>query len=316
MSEAAKAARKAMHAKIARITRVDPHQKVDASSYTPPDALDADVKTGARPVSQRLYKRGGKTVGKVHGEHANHHAGRKPRKSGGRTLTADSMMNRDSREANEERPGGRAHKGAFKRGGHAEKFEGSARDEREDHKLAKKHHMSMREWEHSDLDKKHDRQRSTKGLKHGGRSKSVGGSLDVMDGEYEGTRPTGGREVGKRHERKHGGRAKGKTNIHINIGTPPGGAGGLGALLGGGLPPMPPRPPMGGPPMGGPPMGGMPPGGPPMGGMPPGGAPPMPMPRKRGGRTYAAAQELGEHTTGSGGGLGRLAKIRSYGHYD
>jgi hypothetical protein len=82
------------------------------------------------------------------------------------------------------------------------------------------------------------------------------------------------------------------------------------------LPPMPPRPPMGGPPMGGPPMGGMPPGGPPMGGMPPGGAPPMPMPRKRGGRTYAAAQELGEHTTGSGGGLGRLAKIRSYGHYD
>jgi hypothetical protein len=42
----------------------------------------------------------------------------------------------------------------------------------------------------------------------------------------------------------------------------------------------------------------------------------MPMPRKRGGRAKSAAHELGEHTTGSGGGLGRLAKIRAYGHYD
>lgn len=30
-------------------------------------------------------KRGGKLMGKVDGEHAKHHAGRKPRKSGGRT---------------------------------------------------------------------------------------------------------------------------------------------------------------------------------------------------------------------------------------
>lgn len=30
-------------------------------------------------------KRGGKLMGKVHGEGAKHHAGRKPRKSGGRT---------------------------------------------------------------------------------------------------------------------------------------------------------------------------------------------------------------------------------------
>jgi len=38
------------------------------------------------------------------------------------------------------------------------------------------------------------------------------------------------------------------------------------------------------------------------------------MPRKSGGRAFAAARKLGEHDTGSGGGLGRLAKIEAYGH--
>ena len=47
-------------------------------------------------------------------------------------------------------------------------FEGSAKDVREDKKLAKKRGMSMKEWEASDADKKHDRQKSAKGLKKGG----------------------------------------------------------------------------------------------------------------------------------------------------
>ena len=47
-------------------------------------------------------------------------------------------------------------------------FEGSARDIREDKKLAKKRGMSMKDWEASDADKKHDKQRSMKGLKKGG----------------------------------------------------------------------------------------------------------------------------------------------------
>ena len=83
MSEAAKAARKAMHSKIARITRADPNQKVDASGYTPPDALDADSATGMRPISRRQFKRGGKVLGKVDGAADSPHAGRKARKSGG-----------------------------------------------------------------------------------------------------------------------------------------------------------------------------------------------------------------------------------------
>ena len=129
MSEASKAARSAMREKISRITRTDPKQKVDASGYTPPDALDADVKTGARPVRGRRYKSGGK----VHGPVPKSHAGRKPRKSGGRALTADSLLNRDMVEANEERSG-KKHVGAFKRGGRMMKHDDTA----EDTKLIKK----------------------------------------------------------------------------------------------------------------------------------------------------------------------------------
>ena len=86
-------------------------------------------------------------------------------------------------------------------------------------------------------------------------------------------------------------------------------------IMGAGHPRPPMGPPMGGPPMGpppgGPPMGGPPPGMPPMG---PGGPPPMPMPRKSGGRAYRATNMMAEHGTGAGGGLGRLAKIKAYGH--
>lgn len=56
----------------------------------------------------------------------------------------------------------------FKKGGMA--WEGSAMDEAQDKKLAKKHHMSMKTWEKSPMDTKHDRQKSMKGLKRGGKA--------------------------------------------------------------------------------------------------------------------------------------------------
>jgi hypothetical protein len=47
-------------------------------------------------------------------------------------------------------------------------WEGSAKDEAQDKKLAKKYGMSMEQWEKSSMDKKHDRQKSAVGLKSGG----------------------------------------------------------------------------------------------------------------------------------------------------
>lgn len=58
----------------------------------------------------------------------------------------------------------------YKKGGKAEKFEGSAKDEMQDKKLAAKRGVSMKEWEASKADDKHDKQESMKGLKDGGKA--------------------------------------------------------------------------------------------------------------------------------------------------
>ena len=59
-------------------------------------------------------------------------------------------------------------KAALKKGGMP--FEGSAKDEMQDKKLSKKYGMSMKAWEGSKMDAKHDRQKSMKGLKRGGKA--------------------------------------------------------------------------------------------------------------------------------------------------
>jgi len=117
MSDMAKQARAAMKAKASKMTTADPHQKVDSSTWTPPEALNTEVKTGMRPVSRRAFKKGGKVMG----EKAQCNLGRKPRKSGGKALTANSLISRNVKEANEERPGGKAHIGGLKTGGRAKK---------------------------------------------------------------------------------------------------------------------------------------------------------------------------------------------------
>lgn len=114
MSEMSERARAKAKAKVSRLT-TDPHQKVDASSWEPPEPMHPEVKTGMRPVSRRQFKRGGK----VGSEKAAMHAGRKPRKSGGYALTADSFVNRDVKEANKERDGEKFI-GGMKKGGRAD----------------------------------------------------------------------------------------------------------------------------------------------------------------------------------------------------
>jgi hypothetical protein len=117
MSEHAKSARAAMKAKAKRMGDAgDPKAQVDASSWTPPEMLNSGAKTGMRPISKRAFKRGGKVL-HVEGEQAHQHAGRKPRNAGGKALTPNNYINRNQKEANEERSGGDAHVGGYKHGG-------------------------------------------------------------------------------------------------------------------------------------------------------------------------------------------------------
>jgi hypothetical protein len=118
MSDMAKKARAAMKAKAKALAN-EKVGKVDSSTWTPPEPINAEAKTGMRPISRSAYKKGGKVMG----EACEARADRKPRKSGGKTLTADSLMNRDQKEANEEREGIK-HKGGLKTGGRAKKNNG------------------------------------------------------------------------------------------------------------------------------------------------------------------------------------------------
>lgn len=84
MSQTAKSARDAMKAKAKRLASADPHTKVDSSTWSPAEPLNADIKTGMRPLSRRAFKKGGKVIGKAEGEKAKHRSDRAPRASGGK----------------------------------------------------------------------------------------------------------------------------------------------------------------------------------------------------------------------------------------
>jgi hypothetical protein len=243
--------------------------------------------------------------------------GRTNRKDGGKALTADSLMNRDLKEANEER--GYPHTGGYKKGGKI--HEDAAMDkklikaEMSKHgkgcackacggRAGKKDGGPMDYLSPVAMAVKDPKMLSPAAMLMGSMGKKRGGVADPS-----GTRPTGGRMA-----RKSGGRAKGKTNIHINIIAgekhPEGMAPPMGIPGPMPRPPMPVAPPMAGgagmPPMGPPPglMGGAPP---PGLGVPP---PAMgPMARKAGGRvgnrTYSSYRDM---DAGAGGGLGRLEK--------
>ena len=120
MYDMAKKARSAMKAKASRLSSADPKQKVDSSTWTPPEALNTEAKTGLRPISRRGFKSGGS----VKGEKAKCNMGRAPRKSGGEAgKYAIAKINRNVKEANEERPGVK-HVGGMKKGGRAAKQNG------------------------------------------------------------------------------------------------------------------------------------------------------------------------------------------------
>jgi len=118
MSEtSAKSIRAAREAKAKRLGSAgDPKQKVDVSTWTPPEMMNTNAKTGLRPVSRRAFKRGGKVGMEAEGSCGPTRADRKPRKSGGEAKTwVAAKINRDVKEANAEL--GKPHVGGLARGG-------------------------------------------------------------------------------------------------------------------------------------------------------------------------------------------------------
>jgi hypothetical protein len=121
-----KTIRAAREAKAKRMGSAgDPKQKVDASSWTPPEMMNTNAKTGLRPVSRRQFKRGGKVGMEAEGSCGPTRADRKPRKSGGEIKArVAAKINRDVKEANAEL--GKPHIGGMKKGGRAERQAGGA----------------------------------------------------------------------------------------------------------------------------------------------------------------------------------------------
>lgn len=278
MSTLSEEARAKAKSKAERLVRADPTTRVDASGYKPDGALDADVRTGMRPISRRAFKSGGK----VAGESGLARADRRPRKAAGGSLTANSLVNRDVKEANEERDGIK-HRGGMNSGGRAKRDMGG---------------LALPQWNTPVA-----RKDGGKVLGSGcGCGKCSGGRVGHAKGGpaiNDGTRPVSGRLA-----RKGGGRAKKGTNVNIII-APQGGGG------------RPPMPPVGMPPPGGP-VGlhqGAPPPAPPAG-APPAAGPAMPLARKSGGRTLekdgGKLVKPGAYPidSGAGGGLGRLEKAQ------
>ena len=178
-------------AKAKRLTQTDPHSKVDSSTWTPESPENAGVKTGARPISKRLFKKGGKVIGKD----ALKRADRAPRKSGGRApTTPDSMINRNVREANEEREGIK-HVGAFKKGGKAKAGGGML-------EASKKAMMIAADPHRKTTRPAPQPQPPVQGQKRGGRTNKFGGGMlgsnpvsdqDKMMGKAAGMMNKGGR---------------------------------------------------------------------------------------------------------------------------
>ncbi len=128
MYDIAKKSREAMKSKAKRLATPS-KEKVSSADWTPPEELNADVKTGLRPLSRRAFKSGGK----VAGECSKMRADRKPRKAGGKVEKREekaeakdiaiAKINRNVKEANQEREG-KKHIGGMKRGGRAKKMDG------------------------------------------------------------------------------------------------------------------------------------------------------------------------------------------------
>lgn len=181
----AKKARTAMKNKAKRLAS-EKSERVDSSTWTQAEPLDADVKTGMRPVSRRAYRSGGK----VQGEVTKKNAGKKARASGGAANAkqiALAKVNRNVKDANEEREG-KKHVGGLKTGGRAKREEGGQVEDSKPANVPVPPRRSDyfpnegKKPEASDLYSKDQLKRLEAGRKRGGRTKKMdGGPMGGMD---------------------------------------------------------------------------------------------------------------------------------------
>lgn len=329
MYELAKKARDERKAKARRLAAagtLDKDQDTTTATWSPAEPLDADVKTGARPVGKgaRLYNKGGKVSG---GSSAGR-ADRKRRATGGRALEKEignAMANKDVRAANEERDG-KKHIGAFKKGGGIKdagildkKAVGDVqvkpvRGKAENYKkggVVKKAAGGRKDYDYvgassvteggkpvmrpSDIQDKRQREPEASDLYSGEQLKRLERGYK-KGGDAKKKKDSDGDRPG----RKAGGRAKAKPSIVVKIETGKAQAPAMGGL--GTVPPVPPVPPM--PPV--PPAAGAP--------MGPGPIPPIPgmgagpIGRKAGGRITKIAKSYKDMEAGAASGEGRLQK--------
>lgn len=115
----AKSARNALKSKARRMA-TGSGEKVDSSNWTPAEPLNTTAKTGMRPISRRAFKAGGKVVAK---DESAANPARADKVSRNAKQFADAKVNRNVKDANEERPGIK-HVGGLKTGGRAGKLGG------------------------------------------------------------------------------------------------------------------------------------------------------------------------------------------------